>query len=442
MNSLKSRLTIGVLVVSLIFFTSLIIANIIFFNSFGEDFVKTRLQHDSDALLAALSTDTSGKLQLDEHNLNPIFLQPFSGHYYRIELDHKTFLSRSLWNKTIPVERLHLGQTKSSRVAGPTKQELLVLEGSYSKAGQNIWISVAEDYTPITNSLQSLTLALALINGAVIVILMLFQRFMVDRGLVPLNKATAELSRLDTGEKQFLNEDVPREILPLVKEINKLLVMVDNRVKRSTTALGNLAHALKTPLALIEQAASGNGKNNAEQACSDIREAVDQIKHQLNSELRRARIIGSTAHGQNINISDFITPLISTLKTIYREKNISFHMKIDPEATYMGDRHDLMELFGNLLDNACKWAREKIIITVTVEPEVSIVIEDDGPGIGDEVITQIERRGRRLDEAGEGHGLGLSIVREIIDQNNAEINYGKSEEYGGLKVSICFAAGQ
>ncbi|PHZ86511.1 sensor histidine kinase [Paremcibacter congregatus] len=436
MNSLKSRLTIGVLVVSLIFFTSLIVANVIFFNRFGEDFVTTRLQHDTDALLVALKVDAQGNLQLDEHNLNPIFLQPFSGHYFRIELQHGAFQSRSLWEETMPVERIPVGQTKTTRRPGPSGQDLLVLEGGYFKAGHQVWISVAENYTPITNSLHSLTLTLILINGAVIVLLMLLQRFLVDRGLVPLTKSTAELSRLGKGEQNFLNEEVPTEVLPLVQEINKLLVMVDNRVKRSTTALGNLAHALKTPLALIEQSVSGCDKNNAGQICGDIREAVGQIKHQLNSELRRARIIGLSAHGQKIDISDFISPLITTLETIYQDKHIVFHVDIAPGAAYVGDRHDLMELFGNLLDNACKWAKGHIYITITSDPEMEIIIQDDGPGITSDMMAQVETRGTRLDEAGEGHGLGLSIVREIIDQNNAEIYYSHSEKYGGLKVII------
>ncbi len=433
MSSLKSRLNLGVFVVSLIFFSSLIIANIIFFNSFGEDFVSTRLQHDTDALLVALKPDETGKLQLDENNLNPIFLQPFSGHYYRIETDHNVFLSRSLWDQTISLTRLPIGDVKLFQGDGPEQQKLLILEGSYFKEGQNIWIFVSEDYAPITNSLRPLSIALLLINGGVIILLMLIQRFIVNKGMAPLKTATEELSRLGSGEKYFLNEQVPEEVLPLVQEINKLMVMVDHRIKRSTTALGNLAHALKTPLAYIEQSVT---VGNKDQVYDDVIEAVEQIKHQLDSELKRARITGSTIHGQRINISEFITPLIATLKIIYKSKNISFILDIEQDAIYVGDRYDLMELFGNLLDNACKWAKKTVIVSVKMGSSMNIMIEDDGPGITSEKITQIENRGIRLDETGEGHGLGLSIVREIIDLHQAQIKYSRSEQYGGLKVSI------
>ncbi|MBT7581539.1 MAG: hypothetical protein HN572_01155, partial [Kordiimonadaceae bacterium] len=349
MSSLKSRLNIGVFIISLIFFSSLIIINVVFFNSFGEDFVQTRLQHDTDALLANLRPDADGKLRLNEDTLNPIFLQPFSGHYFRVEMEHETYLSRSLWDKTMSVSELNVGETAIFQNEGPTEQTLLTLEGGYSKEGQTVLIAVSEDYTPITDSLQSLTIALVFLNGGIIIFLMLLQRIIVNRGMAPLRTTTEELSLIGSGEKSFLNEAVPEEVLPLVKEINKLMVMVDNRIKRSTTALGNLAHALKTPLALIEQSVTGIDEVKTSQ---EIIGAADQIKHQLNSELKRARIIGSSVHGQKIDLADLMDPLISTLKKIYRDKDLSFELDIDPDATYIGDRHDMMELFGNLLDNA------------------------------------------------------------------------------------------
>ncbi|MBT5074219.1 MAG: sensor histidine kinase [Kordiimonadaceae bacterium] len=433
MSSLKSRLNIGVFIISLIFFSSLIIINVVFFNSFGEDFVQTRLQHDTDALLANLRPDADGKLRLNEDTLNPIFLQPFSGHYFRVEMEHETYLSRSLWDKTMSVSELNVGETAIFQNEGPTEQTLLTLEGGYSKEGQTVLIAVSEDYTPITDSLQSLTIALVFLNGGIIIFLMLLQRIIVNRGMAPLRTTTEELSLIGSGEKSFLNEAVPEEVLPLVKEINKLMVMVDNRIKRSTTALGNLAHALKTPLALIEQSVTGIDEVKTSQ---EIIGAADQIKHQLNSELKRARIIGSSVHGQKIDLADLMDPLISTLKKIYRDKDLSFELDIDPDATYIGDRHDMMELFGNLLDNACKNAVRKVSIKIKTQQGLNFIIEDDGPGIKEDLIAQIEKRGTRLDEAGDGHGLGLSIVREIIDLNNARIKYSRSDQFGGLKVFI------
>lgn len=433
MSSLKSRLNFGVFLMSLIFFSFLMIINIIFFNSFGQDFVETRLQHDTDALLANLNAGEDGILQLDEESLNPIFLTPFSGHYFRIDLNARTYLSRSLWDRTMQGTALSIGEKKLLEIEGPVEEKLLVLEGTYEKEGQAVGIVVAEDYSPITDSLKTLTIALVILNGGIVLLLMFIQRLIVTRGMRPLQKTTEELSAIGAGEKDFLDEKVPEEVLPLVQEINKLMVMVDNRVKRSTTALGNLAHALKTPLALIEQSVSGNLKGKF---AEEIKGATTQIKHQLDGELKRARIIGSTAHGHKINLQQLIRPLVETLQKIYREKNITFNITIDEGASYVGDRHDIMELFGNLLDNACKWAKETIDVTIERKENLQIIIEDDGPGITSEKIREIEMRGHRLDEAGEGHGLGLSIVREIIDLNHAEIHYGESKKLGGLKISI------
>lgn len=433
MSSLKSRLNIGVFIISLVFFSTLIVINIVFFNRFGEDFVQTRLQHDTDALLVNLKPGVDEKLVLSEDALNPIFLQPFSGHYYRVEMDHQIYLSRSLWDQTMAVSSLSVGEKNLIQGDGPADQRLLILEGAYLKEGQVIRIAVAEDYTPITTSLQSLTIALIFLNGGIVILLMLIQRFIVNRGMAPLRKTTEELSRIGSGDKDFLDEKVPEEVLPLVEEINKLMVMVDNRVKRSTTALGNLAHALKTPLALIEQNVSGE-KDAAKP--EQIKAATRQIKHQLDSELRRARIIGSSVHGQKIDLAKLVGPLLSTLKKIYHGKNIDFRVSIDPEATFIGDRHDMMELFGNLLDNASKWSETVVSIKVNVTDSLEITIEDDGPGISREKFEQVESRGIRLDEAGEGYGLGLSIVREIIDLNGAQIKYASSEAFGGLKIFI------
>lgn len=436
MNSLKSRLNLGFLFISLIFLSAVIIANIIFFNEFGEKFVETRLQHDTDSLLATLKPDDDGLLQLDELNLNPIFLQPFSGHYYLIEMEHATFQSRSLWDETITIDRLPTGETRLFQDIGPIDQKLLKLEGGYEKSGQKIWISVSEDYTPIINSLRSLTVTLAILNGAIILIVILFQHLIVNRSMKPLTKTTEELSLLGAGEKYFLDEKVPEEVLPLVKEINKLLAMVDNRIKRSATAIGNLAHALKTPLSFIEQSLAGEAPDLNKQSLNEIKKATKQIHNRLDSELRRARIIGPSVHSQKINILELITPLISTLKTIYHDKNINFKIDIKPNVIFAGDRHDVMELFGNLLDNACKWAKEQIAIKVVNSEGLLITIEDDGPGITDEMIMKIEQRGTRIDESEDGHGLGLSIVREIIDLNHASHSYSRSQKYGGLKIII------
>lgn len=433
MSSLKSRLNFGVFLISLIFFGFLMIINIIFFNSFGQDFLESRLQNDTDALLANLNPDENGRLTFDEDNVNPIFLQPFSGHYFRVDLENQSYLSRSLWDRTMAGTSLNLGESKINEFEGPIEEKLLVLEGAYEKEGQLVRIVVAEDFSPITDSLKTLTIALVILNGGIVLLLMFIQRFIVTRGMGPLQKTTEELSAIGAGEKDFLDEKVPEEVLPLVKEINQLMIMVDNRIKRSTTALGNLAHALKTPLALIEQSASGNIE---EKSAKEIKGATNQIKRQLDSELKRARIIGSTAHGHKIDLKNLIGPLIETLKKIYQEKNINFTVSVDEKSIYVGDRHDMMELFGNLLDNACKWTDSKIEVSIRKTEKLEIFIEDDGPGISKEKIREIETRGHRLDEAGEGHGLGLSIVREIIDLNNAQITYGRSEKWGGLKVSI------
>tara|TARA_B100001939_G_scaffold160443_2_gene138517 strand:+ start:6537 stop:7286 length:750 start_codon:yes stop_codon:yes gene_type:complete len=249
MQSLKDRLTGNVLVVSVLFFIFLIGFNIYYFNRFGQEFVKTRLEHDIDTLLAALETDpATGRLRLEENRINPIFLQPYSGHYFRIDTQEQTFLSQSLWDFEIPSHKHRLGTTDLHRIPGPQNQSLLLMEGSYRKEDQNVWITVTEDYSPILDNLKSLGLLIGALGAAVIVLLSLLQRWIVIKGLEPLTEARQDLKRLDKGDVTLLREDVPEEIRPLVQEINQLLSLADNRIKRSATAIGNLAHSLKTPL--------------------------------------------------------------------------------------------------------------------------------------------------------------------------------------------------
>ncbi len=442
MKTLKDRLTINVLIVSVLFFVLLIGLNIHYFNRFGQDFVKTRLEHDIDSLLAALEPDAAtGELTLDESRLNPIFLQPYSGHYFRITTDGRTYLSQSQWDYQIPSHHHRLGTIDLHLIPGPEKQTLLLLEGSYRKEGKDVWITVTEDYSPILDNLKQLGLLIGILGTVMILVLGLLQRWMVVRGLAPLTEAQRDLQRLDQGDVALLREDVPAEIRPLVREINQLLILADNRIKRSSTAIGNLAHSLKTPLAFLEHVL---GKAKAPVSARDkeeLHQALADIQYQLNSELRKARIIGAPTRGKRIPVGEQLAPLIDMLRKVYAEKALDFTVHIDEGAMFPGDSHDLMELMGNLLDNACKWARKTIALDIhQTDERLTIELCDDGPGGEGDVFDLLQKRGVRRDESGEGHGLGLSIVREIIDLYQADIDFSRAATgRDGLKITMRFS---
>ncbi|WP_321390406.1 sensor histidine kinase [Emcibacter sp.] len=441
MKSLRDRLTLNVLITSILFFIFMIAFNIYYFNRFGEEFVKTRLEHDIETLLAALEIDpANGLIVLEENRINPIFKQPYSGHYYRIDAGGQTFLSRSLWDYVLPPHDHALGTQDVHHIPGPQGQTLLQLEASYRIEDRDVLVSVTEDYSPILNNLKWLGLLITSLGAGIMVILSLMQRWMVVRGLSPLTEARRELTKLDQGELQLLQEDVPEEIRPLVEEINQLLVLADNRIKRSATAIGNLAHSLKTPLALLEHVLNRTETGADEGTRKDMQQALEDIRYQLDSELRKARIIGTPTRGQKISVSQYISPLVETLKKVHASRGLAFDIHLGPGAVFAGDSHDLMELVGNLMDNACKWAEKKVRLNIRqLDDGLLVEVSDDGPGGTADVFANLEKRGIRRDESGDGHGLGLSIVREIVDLYRADIEFSRSPDLGGLEIRVLFS---
>ncbi|MFC7050099.1 sensor histidine kinase [Emcibacter nanhaiensis] len=442
MKSLRDRLTLNVLITSILFFVFMIAFNIYFFNRFGENFVKARLEHDMEALLTALEVNPeTGDLTLDDRAVNPIFKQPYSGHYFRIDAGVQTFLSRSLWDYQMQPHHHELGTLDVHHIPGPQGQSLLLLEGSYRIEGKDVLISVTEDYSPISDNLTMLGLLITSLGAGIIIVLSFMQRWMVVRGLSPLTEARQELSNLEKGKAPLLKEEVPEEIKPLVQEINQLLVLADNRIKRSATAIGNLAHSLKTPLSLLEQMLSSADNSLDESRRKDMKKALEDIRFYLDSELRKARIIGTPTRGQKISVFQYVSPLVETLKKVYFTRGLKFDIHLQHYAVFTGDSHDLMELVGNLMDNACKWAEKTVRLHIRQPEDDVLVIEvsDDGPGGTPEVFSMLEKRGIRRDESGDGHGLGLSIVREIVDLYGAEIEFSRSPDLGGLRVRIIFS---
>jgi signal transduction histidine kinase len=243
-----------------------------------------------------------------------------------------------------------------------------------------------------------------------------------------------DIDRLEAGATGQLTQAVPREFLPLVRKLNGLLAVQTARLERSRQAAGNLAHALKGPLAVLLRALESGMPTPAERASA--RAQLAQIETRIERELRRARLSGAPSAGAWFDADAELGPLIRLLRQIYDDKDL----RIDWTATHPDplpfDREDMLELLGNLLDNACKWARSQVRIEVqVVAGACQIVIEDDGPGCPAPALHAILARGARLDERPHGHGLGLSIVREILDLYRGELKLGRSP-LGGLQVRL------
>jgi signal transduction histidine kinase len=397
-----------------------------------QGYLEAGLRDDSESLLVALVRGPQG-LQLDERRVSPAYQRPFSGHYFRIDFADSHWRSRSLWDQELP--RLDQPGLQSNLQLGPEGQQLLVLRTDYRRLGLAISISVAQDYTPVREAFRRMRqIGLGLGLTALILILLL-QRLTVRRALRPLETAREQIAQLQQGQRSQLDDQVPVELEPLVAQINHLLAHTEDSLKRSRNALGNLGHALKTPLAVLLSLASSEQLDAHPQLRKTLKEQLEQVQQRLNRELNRARLAGDALPGALFDCDAELPGLLATLNMIHGEHlDLSYRAPAGQQLPW--DREDLLELLGNLLDNACKWADAEVRLTVVETAEgFELSVEDDGPGIPEDRRDQVFSRGSRLDEQTEGHGLGLGIVRDIVDTWGGRLSLLESE-WGGLKVLI------
>ena len=432
MRSIQRRLSLGLISVMVVVGLVLAQTSLWLFEMGLERYLEAGLRNDSENLLTALVRGPQG-LQLDERRLSPAYQRPFSGHYFRIDFPDGHWRSRSLWDQELPV--LDQPGLHDNLQLGPEGQQLLVLRTDYRRSGVPISISVAEDYTPIRESfrrVQQLGLGLGLTG---LLLILLLQRITVRRALRPLEQAREQIAQLQRGQRSQLDDQVPVELEPLVAQINHLLAHTEDSLKRSRNALGNLGHALKTPLAVLLSLASSEQLEAHPQLRKTLREQLQQVEQRLNRELNRARLSGDALPGALFDCDAEFPGLLATLNMIHGE-HLALSYRAPTGLQLPWDREDLLELLGNLLDNACKWADAEVRVSVIETFDgFELSVEDDGPGIPEERRDQVFSRGTRLDEQTHGHGLGLGIVRDIVDSWGGKLSLLQGE-WGGLKVQI------
>ncbi|UVM57756.1 sensor histidine kinase [Pseudomonas sp. B21-012] len=432
MKSIQARLSLGLIAVLVLVGLALAQISLWLFEAGLQRYLETGLRKESENLLVALVRGQTG-LELDERRISSAYKRPFSGYYFRIDFDGGNWRSRSLWDMDMPAPQtpgLHAGLE-----LGPEGQQLLVLRADYRRLGQAISISVAQDYTPVRDGfrrMQQIGLGLGLV--ALLLILVL-QRITVTRSLRPLERAREQIAQLQQGQRSQLDTQVPTELEPLVAQINHLLAHTEDSLRRSRNALGNLGHALKTPLAVLLSLASSERLKDLPQVRAQLRDQLEQIQQRLSRELNRARLAGDALPGAQFDCDAELPGLLSTLGMIHGE-GLELSKQVPPGLLLPWDREDLLELLGNLLDNACKWADSEVQLSIEEQPQrYCLWIDDDGPGIPQAAREQVLERGTRLDEQVDGHGLGLGIVRDIVEAWGGQIRLLESP-LGGLRVSI------
>jgi signal transduction histidine kinase len=281
-----------------------------------------------------------------------------------------------------------------------------------------------------------LTTALALVGVGLVAVTVFQVRF----GLLPLRRIERGLASIRSGEAERLEGQLPAEIEPLQTELNALIASNQEIIDRARTQVGNLAHALKTPLAVIVNEARDDQSTLGSKVAEQAHLMRDQIGHYLD----RARMAaGAGAIGRVTPVQSTAEALVRTVERIHSDKGIALTLSVEPGAKFQGEKQDLEEMLGNLLDNACKWGKSRVVLSGRVDVaqaplngrHLTITVEDDGPGLSAEQRAKIGKRGTRLDESKPGSGLGLSIVSDLAQSYHGRLTLDASE-HGGLKAVL------
>lgn len=434
MQSLKRTLGFGLIIslTAIVLLQWLLVS--ITFREITKNYVVSRLQHEVDELLGSLAFDRNGEPVLSNHVTDEYDGRPYSGQYYRLQVDDHILRSSTLWDQDLNVERVPAGKSRQLRLPGPLDQKLLVLAQGFRKQEHAVTVAVAEDISAIDQQINTFQRNYFLLSAILLALLLMLQVFLVHRSLKPLQGVQTDLQKLGRGETSRVREEVPAEIRPLVGEVNRLLQLLNQRVERSRQMVGNLAHALKTPLSVLIRLSESSDLKDRPQTRTTITEQTRIIQNRLERELSRARLAGDSSSGRRFNPTTDLPALVNVLRQAYQDKKIN--LKIAEDAgTWPAEREDMLELIGNLLDNACKWAATRVDITLPVTGHHALTIDDDGPGLSAELHAQLGTRGKRFDEQTDGHGLGLAIASEIVEHYNGTLEFDTSS-LGGLHVRI------
>lgn len=414
-----------------------------------------RLKFDLDGMIAAAEPDRNGMVTMRGRFTDPRFERIYSGWYWQItpeqpkhgsvqSIDTMPQISRSLWDRTIKLsnETRH-GNLVWGRAIGPEGQNLRVLTQhvefpiSATKRTDDTrayTFMVAGDIAEIEGEVAQFNSTL--FGSFVVLGLGLIAAIFVQVrvGLLPLRKVSQSLARIRDGRARRLDGVFPAEIAPLATELNSLIEHSAEVVGRARTHVSNLAHYLKTPLTVLSSEADAQPGPLADA----VKRQVQTMRRQVDHYLARARAAGAVnALGSSTSVKPVLEDLARVLTRIHAGRAVTITVDCPPGLSFRGEREDLEEMTGNLIDNACKWARGRVEVRAerSSPKMLTLVVSDDGPGLEAEDRERVVERGERLDESVPGSGLGLAIVRDVAKLYGGQIALDRSP-LGGLEARL------
>jgi signal transduction histidine kinase len=407
-------------------------------------------------LVADVASPEEGNDKFPQSIGEPLFELPLSGWYWQVtRLDTpkpELHSSRSLWDSNLPrlpnskdASALSAGYQKGY-AQGPEDVRLRLVERNIDLGDDGRYlIEVAGNASEIDEEMISFDRVIgatfAVLAGALLLTTALQVRF----GLFPLKRISESLAAIRSGRAERLQGEFPVEIASLARETNALLDANREIVERARTHVGNLAHALKTPLSVIFNEAAARG---GDPLAKKVLEQTEIMRDQVARQLERARLAARfTVVGTLIDVPPIVTALARTMEKLHRERDIAIAIDAPEHSYFRGEGQDLEQMVGNLVDNACKWAQSRVAIEVVAErpagedkPRVRIIVDDDGPGLSPSEREQVALRGQRLDESKPGSGLGLSIVVELAGLYDGVLSLGTAP-IGGLRAELALPGG-
>lgn len=404
----------------------------------SESALRDKLTSQLYALMAAAEVEASG-VTMPTSELDALLGLPSSGVYAIItdEAGEALWSSSSVLGAKLPQPApLASGQQRFIRSTFADVDFYSFVYGvNWATETNNIALTfnIITDLESFDKQLSEYRTTLLSWLVAMAVLLLITQAVILRWGLSPLRKVGKELSLIESGQQQQIKEEYPQEIERLTDNINILLQQERDQKTRYRNALGDLAHSLKTPLAVLQSGLSGSTGTKQDDS---MQEQITRMNSIVEYQLQRAATAGAASIGKSVDVRSVAERLLNSLTKVHQDKNIKVTNNIEENSIFKGDEGDLMEVLGNLLENAFKWAERQVTISAQrINDRLQITVSDDGPGIPPGKLDDILKRGVRADQTTAGHGIGLSIVQNIVDAYHGSLTIVPAET-GGAEVRI------
>ena len=433
------------------------------FRQHVERSARAELEMYQEQLIVALQRRADGSLGTNALLPDPRFMRPLSGRYWQVnDADgHVLARSRSLWDATLPAPSQQSPNSGATwfETAGPAGERLLVLARRVSvpasmlsgkaHAGNGnapgdvpLVFLVARDMAEMERAAASFNRELFISLGLLAGVLLLALTAQAWLGLKPLAALRRQVADIRHGRRDRLDAPAAAEIDALVEELNVLLAQQRRHMEQARARAGNLAHGLKTPLAALTAVARDLVDAGREREARAVLEQVMLLRRQVEHELSRARVRGGRGTQAATPLEPAVRRLLKTVRRLQGNDRLRWETDVSPALQVRMEEGDLLELLGNLMDNAAKWARQQVRVRAVIDDgDVALTVEDDGPGVPAHERERILQRGVRLDQNVPGSGIGLSIVQEIVEAYGGRLTLGESA-LGGLAVTVHLPAAE